>query len=130
MRLLIVIGLLAGIVSIGWVGVQAADEQRQAYDKMVEESVKEADDYVQQKQSEAAQKHVQQQEAARRREQAAARAAETKEEKKTIPGVHIRSRPHYPEPAVEAVPLPSGPVSGGEGGAVAPAAEAAAPVAN
>lgn len=56
MRTWIVITLLFGIISIGFSTAHATDEQRQAYDKMVEESVKEADAFVEQKQQEAAEK--------------------------------------------------------------------------
>jgi rhamnose utilization protein RhaD (predicted bifunctional aldolase and dehydrogenase) len=46
MRIWLMVTLLAGLMSTGITIVDAADEQRQAYDRMVEESVKEADEFV------------------------------------------------------------------------------------
>jgi rhamnose utilization protein RhaD (predicted bifunctional aldolase and dehydrogenase) len=57
----IVWALLASFLSLGYTPVQATDEQRQAYEKMVEESVKEADEYVREKQQEASDRHAQEQ---------------------------------------------------------------------
>jgi rhamnose utilization protein RhaD (predicted bifunctional aldolase and dehydrogenase) len=116
--------LLIGLMSIGLTTVDAADEQRQAYDRMVEESVKEADEFVEQKQ-----KQAQKQWQAEQKAEEAARLEKSKQEKKASHGTHIRSRPSDPEPPVEAVPLPSGADSPGNSGS-APAVVPASPAAN
>jgi ATPase subunit of ABC transporter with duplicated ATPase domains len=98
--------LLAGFLSIGVPSVHATDEQRQAYDQMVEESVKEADEYVREKQQEASDRHAQEQ-----REKEAARMETADEEEEKQPGVHIRRPPVNPEGGAVAAPLPSGSAS-------------------
>jgi transcription initiation factor TFIID subunit TAF12 len=107
--------LLAGILSISFSPVHATDEQRQAYDKMVEESVKEADDDVDQKQQQAAEKQARQQQEAQQRAQEAADKEKASQEKTTSRGVHVRKPPSASGPDVEAVPLPSGVDSVGSG---------------
>ena len=94
--------------------VESTDEQRQAFDKMVEESVREADEYVRQKQSEAADEYSRQQDTQQRAEEAA-RMKKEAEVKKVVRGVIVRTPPIYGEP--EAVTLPSGPGTVGAGGA-------------
>jgi rhamnose utilization protein RhaD (predicted bifunctional aldolase and dehydrogenase) len=124
MRIWLMVTLLAGLMSTGITIVDAADEQRQAYDRMVEESVKEADEFVEQKQ-----KQAQKQWQAEQKAEEAARLEKSKQEKKASHGTHIRSRPSDPEPPVEAVPLPSGADSPGNSGS-APAVVPASPAAN
>jgi rhamnose utilization protein RhaD (predicted bifunctional aldolase and dehydrogenase) len=124
MRIWLMVTLLAGLMSTGITIVDAADEQRQAYDRMVEESVKEADEFVEQKQ-----KQAQKQWQAEQKAEEAARLEKSKQEKKASYGTHIRSRPSDPEPPVEAVPLPSGADSPGNSGS-APAVVPASPAAN
>jgi rhamnose utilization protein RhaD (predicted bifunctional aldolase and dehydrogenase) len=126
MRIWLMVTLLAGLMSTGITIVDAADEQRQAYDRMVEESVKEADEFVEQK---AAEKQAQKQRQAEQKAEEAARLEKSKQEKKASHGTHIRSRPSDPEPPVEAVPLPSGADSPGNSGS-APAVVPASPAAN
>jgi ATPase subunit of ABC transporter with duplicated ATPase domains len=123
MRIWLMVTLLAGLMSTGITIVDAADEQRQAYDRMVEESVKEADEFVEQKQ-----KQAQKQWQAEQKAEEAARLEKSKQEKKASYGTHIRSRPSDPEPPVEAVPLPSGADSPGNSGS-APAVVPASPAA-
>jgi transcription initiation factor TFIID subunit TAF12 len=120
MRTWLIITLLTGIICIGISTVHATDEQRQAYDKMVEESVKEADDYVDQKQRQAAEKQAREQQAAQQRTQEAAEKERATQEKSNRSGVHVRPPPSASGPDAEATPLPSGPESagGGEPGAV------------
>jgi ATPase subunit of ABC transporter with duplicated ATPase domains len=127
MRIWLMVTLLAGLMSTGITIVDAADEQRQAYDRMVEESVKEADEFVEQKQK--LQKQAQKQWQAEQKAEEAARLEKSKQEKKASHGTHIRSRPSDPEPPVEAVPLPSGADSPGNSGS-APAVVPASPAAN
>lgn len=129
MRIWLMVSLLIGLMSIGLTTVDAADEQRQAYDRMVEESVKEADEFVEQKQKQAAEKQAQKQRQAEQKAEEAARLEKSKQEKKASYGTHIRSRPSDPEPPVEAVPLPSGADSPGNSGS-APAVVPASPAAN
>jgi ATPase subunit of ABC transporter with duplicated ATPase domains len=128
MRIWLMVTLLAGLMSTGITIVDAADEQRQAYDRMVEESVKEADEFVEQKQNRL-QKTAQKQWQAEQKAEEAARLEKSKQEKKASYGTHIRSRPSDPEPPVEAVPLPSGADSPGNSGS-APAVVPASPAAN
>jgi rhamnose utilization protein RhaD (predicted bifunctional aldolase and dehydrogenase) len=116
-------------MSIGLTTVDAADEQRQAYDRMVEESVKEADEFVEQKQQQAEEKQAQKQRQAEQKAEEAARLQKSKQEKKASYGTHIRSGPSDPEPPVEAVPLPSGADSSGDSGS-APAVVPASPAAD
>lgn len=116
-RYLLLFVFLAASVLIVPVETNAADEQRQAYDKMVEEAVKEADDYVGQKQRQAAERHAQEQRAAvEEQEKEEARLRETEEKKKRSYGTHIISRPIEGEPPVVAVPLPSEAGTTGERG--------------
>ena len=130
MRTWLTVTLLAGLMSTGITIVDAADEKRQAYDRMVEESVKEADEFVEQKQQQqAAEKQAQKQRQAEQKAEEAARLEKSKQEKKASYGTHIRSRPSDPEPPVGAVPLPSGADSPGNSGS-APAVVPASPAAN
>ena len=115
MRIWLVSTLLIGIISVAFSTAHATDEQRQAYDKMVEESLKEADDYVNQKQQQAAEKQARQQQAAQQRAQEAAEKDKVSQEKTTSRGVHVRTPPSASAPDVEAVPLPSGAESAGSG---------------
>jgi hypothetical protein len=55
------------MILVDFSSAQATDEHRRAYDQMVEDSVKEADEYIQQKQSEHAQRHAERIEAEQRR---------------------------------------------------------------
>jgi hypothetical protein len=115
MRTWIVITLLFGIISIGFSTAHATDEQRQAYDKMVEESVKEADAFVEQKQQEAAEKQAQTQRQAEQKAEEAAEKKKAAQEKTNGRGVHVRTSPSASGPDAEAVPLPSGSESSGSG---------------
>ena len=117
MRIWYAIALMISMASPGQMAVHAADEQRQAYDKMVEEAVKEADDYVQRKQAEAAKRTTEKKMAEQQKAAEEARKAAAAEGKKTVRGVIVRTPSRYYEP--EAVTLPSGPDMTGEGGAVA-----------
>ena len=123
MKDILLFSLLLGILLIGPVRAIAADEQRQAYDKMVEEATREADEYVDQKQKQAAEQHARKQREAEEQAKEAARLKESKEESNRNYGVPIRSRPIDNKPPVIAVPLPSGTeASGGDGSsAVSPA---------
>ena len=103
MRTWIGIVLLAGGLSIGLPSVYATDEQRQAYDQMVEESVKEADEYVREKQQEASDRHAQEQ-----RDKEAAKMETVDEEEDKQPGVHIRRPPVDSGSGPVAAPLPAG----------------------
>jgi ATPase subunit of ABC transporter with duplicated ATPase domains len=100
--------LLAGVLSFFFATGYASDEQRQAYDKMVEESVKEADEYVRKKQQEASDRHAQKQ-----REKEAAKMETADEEEEKQPGVHTRRPPVNPEGGAVATPLPAGSSSPG-----------------
>ena len=112
--------LLAAIIFSNLTMVHAADEQRQAYDKMVEESVKEAEDYLEQKQQQAAKKQGRQQQAAQQRAQEAAEKEKAAQQTTIARGVHVRTPPSASRPDAGATPLPAGaaPPGGGEPGAV------------
>jgi transcription initiation factor TFIID subunit TAF12 len=125
MRTWLIITLLTGILCIGISTVHATDEQRQAYDNMVEESVKEADDYIDQKQRQTAEKQAREQQAAQQRTQEAAEKERATQEKSNRSGVHVRPPPSASGPNAEATPLTSGaasPGSDGPGVTVLPAA--------
>ena len=110
------VSLLTGLMSIGLTTFNAGDEERQAYDKMVEVSVKEADGFVEHKQQQAAEKQAQKERQAEQKAEEAARLERSKQEKKASCGTHKRYRLIAPEPPVEAVPQPSGADSPGDSG--------------
>jgi hypothetical protein len=84
--------LVMGAVGLCPMVVDAMDEKRQAYDRMVEESVREADAYIQRKQREAEERYADQQQAAEQ-EADAINEAQPTDEAEFRQGVIVRTPP-------------------------------------
>lgn len=103
--------LLVLVLAMGYSPAQATDEQRRAYDEMVEQSVKEADEYVQQKQRQHAERHAEQEKAEKRRAEEATEMQEDSEDDGYTRGVIVNTPPAGQRPPgnrPKPTPLPSG----------------------
>jgi hypothetical protein len=108
MRIFLMLALLVGMISIDPIAVHGTDEQRRAYDKMVEESVQEADDYVHQKQRQAAERAAEQKRAEKQRAEETAKMQETKEEEQYNRGVIVTTPPIGKPPGMRPPGRPPG----------------------
>ena len=108
MRIWSMIIVLVFMSSIDHIDAQATDEHRRAYDQMVEESVKEADEYIQQKQLEHAERHAERIEAEKRRAEEEAEIQEDEEDDGYSRGIIVVTPPAGRPPGIRPPGKPPG----------------------